>query len=347
MRARCAKNREPPVRLLNRSSHAVRSFVAIDPKRHSQSLKLMPTVSVIITSHCRPHLLPRAIESAQAAGKDVEVVVVDDASIDETAKVCRRLAGINYVRVERNQKVAGARNLGILNSSGDYITFLDDDDERLPGSVDLQVEALASATEAGLIYGQALIADQRGCLSGNLYPKDCPQGDVFWELLGQNFIPCGTAMFRRSCLFRTGLLDQTVPGIDDWDLWIRIAALYPVIALEQPIMVWRRPTPVSGQGTSRADEVVRMSTCHFRQKWSRLPRAAEASVGCRREARRRFSKNMARHLVFETARAAVSGHFLRAQKNALAALRLHPWGSARVIDISSTLRFLLAGARGK
>jgi hypothetical protein len=314
---------------------------------HNLSLKLMPTISLIIASHSRPHLLTRAIESAQAAGKDVEVVVVDDASTDETAAVCRNLSGISYVRIERNQKVAGARNVGILNSSGDYITFLDDDDVRLAGSLDLQAEALASAPEAGLIYGQTLIADQRGQMTENFYPRHCPQGDVFWELLVQNFIPCGTALFRRSCLFRTGLLDETVPGIDDWDLWIRIASLYPVVALEKPLLIWRKPTPLSGQGTSRADEMVSMSTRYARQKWFKLPRATQASEKCRREARRLFSKNMARHLTFETARAAMSGHFLRAQKNALAALRLHPWASARVMVSSSTLRFLLASAKGK
>ena len=73
----------------------------------------MPKVSVIITTHNRPHLLHQAIESAQAAGADIELIVVDDASTDETANVCKELSGIRYLRVERNQKVAGARNIGI------------------------------------------------------------------------------------------------------------------------------------------------------------------------------------------------------------------------------------------
>src|ERR1044072_6142560 len=60
--------------------------------------KLMPSVSVIIPTHNRPRLLPRAVESAHAGGEDVEVVVVDDASTDETAEVCRELAGVKYIR---------------------------------------------------------------------------------------------------------------------------------------------------------------------------------------------------------------------------------------------------------
>ncbi len=187
---------------------------------------------------------------------------VDDASSDETAEVCRNIAGIRYVRVERNQRVAGARNIGILNSTGDYIAFLDDDDVRLAGSLDLQVAALRAAPAAGLIYSQTLISDAPGDARVNVrnatqslapedfYRRHCPHGDVFWQLLEQNFIPCRAAVFRRSCLLRIGLLAQSVPGIGDWDLWIRIAALYPVIALEQPVMVWRKSSPTSGQGTS-------------------------------------------------------------------------------------------------
>ncbi|MDT5263311.1 MAG: hypothetical protein QOC61_2315 [Acidobacteriota bacterium] len=119
----------------------------------------MPRVSIIIATYNRPHLLTRAVESARKAGSDVEIVVVDDASTAETSEVCRSLPGIRYVRVERNQRLGGARNLGILASRGEFITFLDDD-VLLPGSLDAQAEALASAPEAGFIYGQAILGDE-------------------------------------------------------------------------------------------------------------------------------------------------------------------------------------------
>src|SRR5688572_10955142 len=90
----------------------------------------MARISVIIPTHSRPHLLPRAVESALAAGTDVEVVVVDDASTDETAEACRALKGIRYIRLAHNQGVAGARNVGVLSSTAEYIAFLDDDDLR-------------------------------------------------------------------------------------------------------------------------------------------------------------------------------------------------------------------------
>src|ERR1700686_1043308 len=204
-----------------------------------------PKASIIITTRSRPRLLPEAVESAQASGSDVEIVVVDDASSDETAEVCRDLSGINYVRVEHNQRVAGAPNIGLVASKGEYLSFLDDDDTRLENSLDAQVKALERDPQAGLIYGRAIWGDQEGPPGSRSYPSECHAGDVFWKLLSRNFIPYGSAGFRRSCLARVGLLDDSIPGLDDWDLWVRIAEIYPVLSAEKPIVVWRRSTPVS------------------------------------------------------------------------------------------------------
>ncbi|MDX6557520.1 MAG: hypothetical protein QOF72_569, partial [Blastocatellia bacterium] len=200
--------------------------------------------SIIITTRSRPQLVPRAVQSARAAGRNVEIVVVDDASSDETAAVCGGLSGITYVRVERQQGVAGARNIGMVKSRGEYLSFLDDDDTRLPDSLDAQIEALDRHPQAGLIYGRAIWGNQDGMPTSRSYPSQCPSGDVFWKLLGRNFIPCGGALFRRSCVGRVGLLDDRIPGLDDWDLWVRIAEAYPVLSVEAPMIVWKRSTPV-------------------------------------------------------------------------------------------------------
>jgi len=293
----------------------------------------MLLTSIIIATHNRPHLLRRAVESAFVAGTDVEVIVVDDASTAETAAVCRDLAGIKYVRVERNQRVAGARNLGLLISSGEYITFLDDDDVRLPGSLDRQIKLLQTDSEAGLIYGQAILIDQSGKPTNQSYPRACPRGDVLWELLVQNFIPCGTAVFRRSCLDRVGLLDQSLAGLDDWDLWVRIAELYSIIALEEPVMGWRQSTPASQQGTSAAALIVLRSVQQFQKGWKNLPRVLNASPAMKRRAWRRFSANMSAHLSYEVLRALRHRQLLQATKNLFALLRLGPAGMLRSLLI--------------
>lgn len=105
---------------------------------------IVPSVSVVITTYNRARLLPRAIESAQNAGSDLEVIVVDDCSTDETPEVCAKMRGIRYVRLNTNQGLASARNAGIAESRSEFIAFLDDDDLRLPGSIDRQVQTLAA-----------------------------------------------------------------------------------------------------------------------------------------------------------------------------------------------------------
>ena len=301
---------------------------------------LNPTASIIITTRSRPQLLLRAVQSAQASGKNVEVVVIDDASSDQTAEVCKGLAGINYVRVEHNQGVAGARNIGLVASGGEYLTFLDDDDVRLPGSLDEQVKLLEVDKQAGLIYGQAILGNQSGQPTNQFYPQVCLHGDVFWSLLGQNFIPCGSAVFRRSCLNRVGLLDGSLPGLDDWDLWLRIAALYPIIALEEPVMIWRHSTPVSGQGTSYAADLVSQCVRQFRRSWLKFPRAASASPETRREAWQRFSANMAEHLAWEAMRSLRHGSITKATKNILTLLRLCPLAALRLGSRRNVVRVL-------
>src|SRR5262249_47587269 len=151
-------------------------------------------------THNRPDLLPRAVQSAWGAGRNVEVIVVDDASKDETAEVCRSIDGIKYVRIERNQGVAGARNVGIMHSEGEFVTFLDDDDLRLPGSIDLQVRALIDNPAAGFVCGAMLMADQNYQPNGDVTHPGHASGDVFWPILALDFPAMGlSTLIRRAC----------------------------------------------------------------------------------------------------------------------------------------------------
>lgn len=303
----------------------------------------MPRVSVIITTHNRPRLLPRAVESARGAASDVEIIVVDDASTDETAEVCRALRGVRYVRAERNQGVAGARNLGLLASTCEFVNFLDDDDVRLPGTLDEQAEVLESTPDAGLVYGQAHMGDQDCAPTGSFYPEHCLRGDVFWELLERNFMPCGSVLFRKSCFGRVGLLDRNVAGIDDWDMWVRIAELYPVTAVERPVIIWRQSTADSGQGSSHSADLIALAARQLRRNWLRLPRARSAPAERRRLSWRGFSDNLSEHVMWETTVSLMRGDWRLARKGFAVALRLHPssllwtaWKWARF----STLRLL-------
>jgi glycosyltransferase involved in cell wall biosynthesis len=308
----------------------------------------MSKVSVVIATHNRSALLRSAVASARAAGSDLEIIVVDDASTDDTPEVCATMEGIRFIRLERNQGIVGVRNIGVMAAASELVTFLDDDDLRLPGSLDVQVEALERRKDAGLVFGQALLADQEGFLTGRLTPRHCPEGDVFWELLAKNFIPCASAVFRRSCLLTIGP-PTTVPTIpEDWDLWIRIAEMYPVIAVQQPVVIYRVATAASKQFTSDAAGVVRKTTNAHRTRWMNLPRARSAEPRQRRLARRRFSFWMAKHLLKEGAIAVLRGHVGAAFRSLVTLVRLHPAGALACLGNPSlwqeAVRWLPTGA---
>jgi hypothetical protein len=287
----------------------------------------MPRVSVIIATHDRPNLLARAIESAFAAAADVEVVVVDDGSPASTAEVCRAFPSLLYRRFDTKLGIAVARNAGIAASTADYITFLDDDDIRLPDSLTLQTGLLARDPGAALIYGRAIV--DGGPQATANYPAHCPQGDVFWRLLHNNFMPCGSVVFRRSSIERAGMLDPRISGADDWDLWIRLAAVEHALAVEQPVLIWRQPTPTSGQGTSRPDRLIRMTARQFDRNWLRLPRAASAPAAVRQRARRQFADQAACYLAVEAASRLRAGLWGQACRHALTGLLLFPGAVAR------------------
>jgi hypothetical protein len=291
---------------------------------------MMPRVSVIIPTRNRCALLPRAVDSARRAGS-VEIIVVDDASQDQTREVCQEWADVHYIRARRRLGLGGARNVGLIAGTSPYITFLDDDDVRLADSLDAQVELLEAQPRAGMIYGRAMYGDDECRPKGSWYPEQCPRGDVFWQLLRWNFIPCPTVVFRRACLSRVGLLEEEAPGVEDWDLWVRIAELYTVLATEQAVAIWRQPTPASGQFTSRAEKLHRESRRLHRDKWLRLPRAIEAGAARRREATRAFADCASQQLVWEAAARLKAKRLPDFARVALAGASMYPVGVSRKV----------------
>jgi hypothetical protein len=303
----------------------------------------MASVSIVIPTHSRPHLLARAVESARAASRDPEIIIVDDASTDATREVCASLPGIKYLRLDRNQRVAGARNIGILASTTDYIAFLDDDDLRLPGSLDRQIALLESAPEAGFIYSPVELVDQDGRLLGRQEPRDRPSGDLFWFLLERNCVyPC-SAVVRKSCFYRIGLLNPAAAGFDEWDLWVRIAELFPVLLLDEPVAHYRAPDPNSDQLTTAMSVQLGLGMLQHQMRLLQLPRAVSAPQEQRHALRRRTINRNSDRLIFTASQALASGMRAEARKRLLAALRLNPTRAARPGTARLLFQSLLPG----
>ena len=266
----------------------------------------MPRVSIVITTYNRSALLPHAIESAQHAASNPEVIVVDDCSTDDTPELCSNSDDIIYLRLNTNRGLAHARNAGIHLSSSEFIAFLDDDDLRLPGSIDKQVRAIAADENIALCYGQALIGDARRQLpTGELYPLQCPQGDIFWELLEDNFIPMPSVLARKSCLLEAGGFNTDLKLIEDWDMWLRLSEYFAVAAVEEPVAIYRKANAESGQMCSNSAALCEQAL-RVQQSALNRPRAQTATNRQRRDVQRKFRNRV--HGILKTES---RGRFLR------------------------------------
>jgi len=179
-------------------------------------------VSVILPTYNRRSVLGGAIRSAlrRIGGRD-EIVVVDDGSTDGSAEAVRAIPGpIRLLRTERRGPAA-ARNAGIEAAAGEYLAFLDSDDEWLPAGLDEQVAALADGG-AGLSHAAARNVDLNGD-PVERRPRRALAGDVLPELLRRNFVTTSTAVVPRAVLEAAGGFDEALGRSMDWDLWIRIA----------------------------------------------------------------------------------------------------------------------------
>lgn len=196
-----------------------------------------PTVSVIVPTYNRAHLLPRAIDSALAQTfESFEVLVVDDGSTDGTHEL---LAGyddrrVRYLRQPHNQGVSAARNRGLRESRGEFLAFLDSDDEWLPHKLAVQIERLReSPPDVGLVYGAVENHDEHG-----LRDVDVPahRGDVFEDLLTVNVIHgTSSVVLRRHVVATVGFFDEAIPAIEDYDYWLRISRFFRIDFIETPV----------------------------------------------------------------------------------------------------------------
>jgi glycosyltransferase involved in cell wall biosynthesis len=245
----------------------------------------MSSVSVVITTYNRPQFLKRAVQSALQAGPDLEVIVVDDCSTDETPDVCAELADVRYIRLSTNQGLAHARNVGVAESSSEFIAFLDDDDLRLPDSLEKQLCKMMAEERIALCYARALIGDARRQLpTGEIYPSECPQGDIFWELLENNFIPMPTVLVRKSALLELGGFNTALPLVEDWDMWLRISESFLVAAVEEPVAIHRKADADSNQMSSNSSALCKQAI-HVQQMALARTRAGTAVSTKRRHVR--------------------------------------------------------------
>lgn len=195
-------------------------------------------VSVIVPTYNRPAMLVEAIHSVlDQTYEDVEIVVVNDSGVkvESILEPLNKKGNITYIRHSGNRGLAAARNTGIAASRGQYIAYLDDDDVFLPH----HIETLVTFMENGghkVAYSDAYRALQNRL--GDTYTtvrRDVPFSSDFDHdrILTENFIPVLCVIHRKECLHETGLFDENLRRLEDWDLWIRMSQYFSFVHLKE------------------------------------------------------------------------------------------------------------------
>lgn len=196
--------------------------------------------SVIIPAFNAEQYVAKAIESClNQTYAPHEIIVVDDGSTDDTAKVAESFpAPVRVIRLEKNMGLPTARNRGVQASTGQWLAFLDADDWFLPEKLDRQRLCALEHEQAILIYSGFLASVDGAESLGWFHPPE-----VLWPKLRYRcaLVP-STVALRREAFEAVGGFDPSVRVCEDWDLWLRLVERYsPKIfaAVPEPLAVYR------------------------------------------------------------------------------------------------------------
>lgn len=200
----------------------------------------VPTVSVIIPTYNRAHLIGRAIQSVLSQTfQDFEIIVVDDGSEDNTKEVVRGFADghVRYFRHNENRGGSAARNTGIRASRGEYIAFLDSDDEWNPRKLERQLRVLraASSTVVLVFAGLRNVNSQ-----GRELFRCCPSPGVVVDrsqLFTACFVSNSAILTRKTALVEVGGFDDRLSCWQDRDLWLRLFGRYQLVGIPDDLVV--------------------------------------------------------------------------------------------------------------
>lgn len=197
-------------------------------------------ISVIIPCYNQGYFLSEAIESVLSqTWLDIEIIVVDDGSNDNTSDVASRYP---YVRCigQANQGVCAARNAGLRESKGQCVVFLDADDRLLPNALEIGLEYLMVHPECAFVSGRAKL------IGGDETPlgterRSCIGSDHYFELLrdSNHIWNPSVSVYRRDILERVGAYNTSIVVCEDYELNLRIARSFPVYCHENVVAEYR------------------------------------------------------------------------------------------------------------
>jgi glycosyltransferase involved in cell wall biosynthesis len=197
-----------------------------------------PLVSVIIPCYNHARFLAESVDSVkQQTYKNVEIIVVDDGSTDDTKAVSASLPDIRYI-YQANQGLSAARNTGLQHSKGDYLVFLDADDYLYPNALRINLEYLQRNPTWAFVSGWHDKVDEWK------YPVERDelsviQADHYIHFLQGNYIGMHAAVMYTRWVLNEFKFDTSLKACEDYDLYLRITRKYPVGCHDQNMAAYR------------------------------------------------------------------------------------------------------------
>jgi len=228
-----------------------------------------PTVSVVIPTFNRADLIDQTLRSVlDQTCQDVEVIVVDDGSTDDTPAVLAAYEGRIRVIRQANVGPSGAKNRGMREARARYIALQDSDDLWVPDKLDEQVRFLDTCPEVDFVFGDLRRFGAQGTVYESLFSRlplfravETACVGPGWHVLTGDFYTClleetpifgQTAVFRRTLLDRSGGFDESICLSEDWDLWLRMVRVARFGYVDRVVTLLRQhPGNLSGRLAER------------------------------------------------------------------------------------------------
>ncbi len=202
---------------------------------------MTPAVSVVLATYNYGRYLAGALDSALGQTMDdLEIIVIDDGSTDETNRVMAPYLANPRIRCFRTDHCGqpAAKNFGIRLARAPSIAFLDADDLWLPTKLEKQLALFASNPSLGVVFSRRSLMDERGRPLLFSQPE-LPRGNVLEAMFRQNFICFSSAVVRRTVFDQVGLFDTCLALAIDYDLWLRIAQRFLFDYVDEPLVKYR------------------------------------------------------------------------------------------------------------
>jgi glycosyltransferase involved in cell wall biosynthesis len=200
---------------------------------------MKPLVSVIIPTYNRKNFLKIAIDSVlNQSFNNFELLIIDDGSNDSTEELVKSFKDqrIRYFKLDKNYGPSYARNFGIKNSNADFVAFLDSDDFWKKEKLEIQYSEMLKNNDYLLSH-----TDEIWLRNGKiLNPKKIhlkEGGDIFKKSLKLCSISISTVMAKKSLFDIVGFFDESLPACEDYDMWLRVTALFPVLFINKKLTV--------------------------------------------------------------------------------------------------------------